>query len=64
MPVSRRGVTIRLPATGPRLDAPYETPPGLNCIQIERRTANIQHRTSNIDGFVKSPQIGNFKISH
>jgi hypothetical protein len=26
----------------------YETPPGLNSKQNERRTSNIQHRTSNI----------------
>ncbi|MBW2338419.1 MAG: hypothetical protein JRF47_17010 [Deltaproteobacteria bacterium] len=27
----------------------YETPPGRNNEQIERRTSNAQHRTSNID---------------
>ena len=32
----------------------YEIPPGPNSEQIERRTSNVQHRTSNIDGFVKS----------
>jgi len=28
----------------------YEIPPGRNSEQIERRTSNVQHRTSNIDG--------------
>jgi hypothetical protein len=27
-----------------------ETPPGLGRKQVERRTSNFQHRTSNIDG--------------
>ena len=32
----------------------YEIPPGRNNEQIERRTSNVQYRTSNIDESVKS----------
>jgi len=35
---------------GARTDTSYETPPGRNSEQIERRTLNVQHPTSNIDG--------------
>ena len=35
----------------------YETLPGRNSEQIERRT-------SNIDGFVKSPKTANFQVAH
>jgi hypothetical protein len=61
--VSRRCVMVRLPATGPILDAPYKTPPGLNCKQIERRTSNIQHRMSNIDMAAKRRKKHKNKIS-
>jgi hypothetical protein len=30
-------------------DTLYETPPGRSSEQIERRTSNVQHRTSNDD---------------
>ena len=55
-------------------DTLYETTPkwhsfffdqtGRNSEQIERRTSNVQHRTLNIDGFVKSPKTANFQFSH
>jgi hypothetical protein len=32
----------------------YKTPLGRNIKQLERRTSNAQHRTSNIDNLVKS----------
>jgi hypothetical protein len=36
-------------AAGQGPDTLYETPPGRNSEQIERRTLNVQHPTSNID---------------